>query len=309
MKISFAATRPDGDYALVLPATGKEGAAPASAAVLGRQRFEGEAGSVAEVFLDSEAGRRLLLVGIGKTPKFAEVAEKLGGTLVARLLTSGETHAVLDLTGFAFDADASARIVFGASLRAWRHDRYRTKLKDKQKPSLDKLTIVGAPADAEARWTSRWAPVADGVALTRELVAEPANIIYPESFVERCKARPDVGLVFEVLGEAEMEQLGMGALLGVSQGSPREAQLLVMRWNGGKAGDAPLVLVGKGVTFDTGGISIKPAAGMESMKWDMGGAGAAAGAMRAIAGRKAKANVVGICGLVENMPRQRPASG
>ena len=309
MKISFAATRPDGDYALVLPATGKEGAAPASAAVLSRQRFEGEAGSVAEVFLDSEAGRRLLLVGIGKTPKFAEVAEKLGGTLVARLLTSGETHAVLDLTGFAFDADASARIVFGASLRAWRHDRYRTKLKDKQKPSLDKLTIVGAPADAEARWLSRWAPVADGVALTRELVAEPANIIYPESFVERCKARADVGLVFEVLGEAEMEQLGMGALLGVSQGSPREAQLLVMRWNGGKAGEAPLVLVGKGVTFDTGGISIKPAAGMESMKWDMGGAGAVAGAMRAIAGRKAKANVVGICGLVENMPdgnAQRP---
>ena len=309
MKISFAASRPDGDYALVLPSVGKQATSIASAVVLERQRFDGEAGGVAELFLDAEGGRRLLLVGIGKTPKFADVAEKLGGTIVARLLTSGETHAVLDLTGFAFDADAAARIALAASLRAWRHDRYRTKLKDKQKPTLDALTIVGAPADTSDRWLSRWAPVADGVALTRELVAEPANIIYPESFVERCQARPDVGLVFEVLGEAEMEQLGMGALLGVSQGSRREAQLLVMRWNGGKAGEPPLVLVGKGVTFDTGGISIKPAAGMESMKWDMGGAGAVAGAMRAIAGRKATANVVGICGLVENMPdgnAQRP---
>ena len=216
---------------------------------------------------------------------------------------------MVDLTGLDFDADSAARVALAAELRSWRHDRYRTKLKDKQKPSLTRLTIVGAPADAAARWTARWAPVADGVALTRELVAEPANIIYPESFVERCRARPDVGLVFEVLGEAEMAKLGMGALLGVSQGSVRDAQLLVMRWNGGEPGATPLCLIGKGVTFDTGGISIKPAAGMESMKWDMGGAGAVAGAMRAIAGRKAKANVVGICGLVENMPdgnAQRP---
>jgi len=118
-----------------------------------------------------------------------------------------------------------------------------------------------------------------------------------------------LGIEFDVLGEKEMADLGMGALLGVSQGSVRDAQLLVMRWNGGEPGGTPVCFVGKGVTFDTGGISIKPAAGMESMKWDMGGAGAVAGAMKAIAGRKAKANVVGICGLVENMPdgnAQRP---
>ena len=150
----------------------------------------------------------------------------------------------------------------------------------------------------------------EGVSLTRELVTEPANIIYPESFVERVRASLEgSGLEIEVLDRAAMEKLGMGALLGVAQGSVREARLLVLRWNGGGKGEAPVAFVGKGVTFDTGGISIKPAAGMEAMKWDMGGAGAVVGAMKALALRKAKANVVGICGLVENMPdgnAQRP---
>jgi leucyl aminopeptidase len=194
-------------------------------------------------------------------------------------------------------------------LRGWRHDRYRTRLKEKLKPTLDLITIVGAPEGADSRWTERYAPLADGIMLTRELVAEPANILYPESFVERVRHLTNLGVEIRVLGEAEMAKAGMGALLGVSQGSVREAQLLVMRWNGGEAGATPTVFVGKGVTFDTGGISIKPAQGMESMKWDMGGAGAVAGAMMALAGRKAKANVVGICGLVENMPdgnAQRP---
>jgi leucyl aminopeptidase len=148
------------------------------------------------------------------------------------------------------------------------------------------------------------------VALTRELVTEPANIIYPESFVERVtESVKGLGLELQVLGREEMAKLGMGALLGVAQGSVREPQLLVLKWNGGKAGDAPIAFIGKGVTFDTGGISIKPAQNMEAMKWDMGGAGAVVGAMKALAGRKAKANVVGVCGLVENMPdgnAQRP---
>ena len=315
MQISFAETRPTGDYALVIPAMG--GNRPAlgdrSAALDGalrRQRFDGEAGGTAEHYLDDDGGRRLLLVGLGALGKPADSAEKLGGAIAAKLLTSGETHAVVDLTGLDFDADSAARVALAAVLRSWRHDRYRTKLKDKQKPTLATLTIVGAAAGAETRWTERWAPVAGGVELTRELVAEPANIIYPESFVARCRAAmAGLGIDIEVLGEAEMAKLGMGALLGVSQGSVRDAQLLVMRWNGGEPGATPLCLIGKGVTFDTGGISIKPAAGMESMKWDMGGAGAVAGAMKAIAGRKAKANVVGICGLVENMPdgnAQRP---
>src|SRR5690606_2505585 len=136
------------------------------------------------------------------------------------------------------------------------------------------------------------------------------NVIYPESFVERCIRRFEgTGAEVSVLGEAEMRELGMGALLGVSQGSEREARLLVIKWNGGSQDTAPTAFVGHGGTYDTGGLSIQPAAGMEDMKWDMGGAGAVAGAMLALAGRKAKANVIGVCGLVENMPdgkAQRP---
>jgi leucyl aminopeptidase len=141
------------------------------------------------------------------------------------------------------------------------------------------------------------------------LVTEPANIIYPESFVERVRHLAELGVGVEVLDGAAMEKLGMGALLGVAQGSVRDPQLLILRWNGGPKGAPPIAFVGKGVTFDTGGISIKPAQGMEMMKWDMGGAAAVAGAFKTLAMRKAKANVVGVCGMVENMPSgnaQRP---
>ena len=152
--------------------------------------------------------------------------------------------------------------------------------------------------------------MAEGVALTRELVSEPPNIIYPASFVERVRASVEgLGLEITVLGEEEMRGLGMGSLLGVGLGSDRESRILAIRWNGGAGDEAPTALVGKGVTFDSGGISIKPGPGMEDMKWDMGGAGAVAGAMLALVGRKAKANVVGVVGLVENMPdgkAQRP---
>ncbi|MEL0253779.1 MAG: leucyl aminopeptidase, partial [Novosphingobium sp.] len=164
------------------------------------------------------------------------------------------------------------------------------------------------PEGTAAAWEIESA-LAEGIEFTRELVAEPANIIYPESFVERAKARLEgTGVEILVLGLKEMTDLGMGALLGVAQGSVREPRLLAMRWKGAEA-DKPTAFVGKGVTFDTGGISIKPAAGMEDMKWDMGGAGAVAGTMLALAKRKAKADVIGVCGLVENMPdgnAQRP---
>jgi leucyl aminopeptidase len=319
MQIRFADQRPSGSFTLVLPtgatdrgnlsALGEERASVEAAAR--GQRFDGEVGGIAETWIGGGSGqvRRLLLAGSGSSSDGA-TAEKIGGAVVARLLTSGEKTAVLDLGGTRFDADSAARLALAAAARGWRYDRYRTRLKEKQKPTLEELVIVGAPEGAEGRWTERYAPVLEGVKLTRELVTEPANIIYAETFVERVrKAAEGTGLVVEALGQAEMERLGMGALLGVNQGSAREPRLLVLRWNGGGEGEAPLALIGKGVTFDTGGISIKPAAGMESMKWDMGGAGAVAGAMLAIASRKAAANVVGLCGLVENMPSgtaQRP---
>jgi len=319
MKIRFADSRPMGDFALVLPAAGKNrialdslgGDRSAVDATLKRQRFEGDPGSLVELFVPAEGGvRRLIVIGTGDGTGPADAAEKLGGALTGKLLVSGETNAVVDLTGLKFDADAAARLALAAALRGWRYDRYRTKLKDNQKPTLKELTIVGAPKDAASIWEKRWQPVYEGVSFTRELVTEPANIIYPETFVERAQAAvKGLGIEVEVLDGKAMAKLGMGALLGVAQGSVRDPRLLVLKWNGGKDGDAPVAFVGKGVTFDTGGISIKPAAGMEAMKWDMGGAGAVTGAMIALAKRKAKANIVGICGLVENMPdgnAQRP---
>ena len=316
MQIRFANSRPAGDFALVLPSAGLNrpavqglgDARESVEAALKRSRFDGESGSIVEHFLAGDNGRRLLVIGTDSSG--ADAAEKLGGNAVARLLTSGEGHAVIDLSGLNYDADAAARVALGAALRSWRYDRYRTRLKDKQKPTLNSITIVGGGEGAQKRYEDRYAAVVEGVSLTRELVTEPANIIYPETFVERVRESiKDSGLEIQVLGRDEMEKLGMGALLGVAQGSVREPKLLILKWNGGKAGEAPVAFIGKGVTFDTGGISIKPAQGMESMKWDMGGAGAVAGAMKALALRKAKANVVGVCGLVENMPdgnAQRP---
>ena len=318
MHIRFADARPKGDYALVLPVAAKDRKSLGSlgqsrqsvATALDRQRFEGEPASVSEQFIDdSGTSRRLLVIGTG-TGMSGDAAEKLGGTAAARLQTSGEKKAVIDLSGLGYDADAAARVGLGAALRSWRYDRYRTKLKDNQKPTLDEIVVVGGGSGAGKRYEQRWAPVVDGVSLTRELVTEPANIIYPETFVERVQASvKGSGLEVEVLDRAAMQKLGMGALLGVAQGSVREARLLVLKWNGGGKSGQPTAFVGKGVTFDTGGISIKPAAGMEAMKWDMGGAGAVAGALKALALRKAKANIFGICGLVENMPggnAQRP---
>ena len=319
MQIRFADRRPARDYALVLPVAGKDrstlgalGAAQqAVSTALDRQRFEGDASSAFEHFFDDNGSvRRLLLVGTGAGSAPRDAAEKLGGTAAAKLQTSGEKTAFIDVSGLGYDADTAARVGLAAALRSWRYDRYRTKLKDNQKPTLEEVVIVGGDAAAAKRYEQRWAPVVEGVSLTRELVTEPANIIYPESFVERVRAAlKGTGLEIEVLDRAAMEKLGMGALLGVAQGSVREARLMILKWNGSGKGGQPTAFVGKGVTFDTGGISIKPAAGMEAMKWDMGGAGAVVGALKALALRKAKANIVGICGLVENMPSgsaQRP---
>ncbi|MCH4151110.1 MAG: leucyl aminopeptidase [Sphingobium sp.] len=317
MDIRFAASRsPQADTLVYAVKTGGLELLPAAAGDMAGDmagaaalaRFAGECGGAVETFatIDGQA-RRILLLGVGGASE-ADM-EKAGAALTGKLLTSGAKSASVSFEAAGpVTAEGVVRFALGAELRSWRIDKYRTKLTDKQKPTLDTVEIVSG-ADCAELWT-RSAAVAEGVKFTRELVAEPANVIYPESFVERCRALEALGVTFTVLDEAEMAKLGMGALLGVAQGSVRAPRLLAMEWNGTGSPDAtPLVLVGKGVTFDTGGISIKPAAGMEDMKWDMGGAGAVAGTMRALAGRKAKARVVGICGLVENMPdgnAQRP---
>ena len=274
-------------------------------------RFSGKAGQVFEGFVERDGKVvRVALAGIGAADASDRTAaiEKAASALVAKYLTSGETSLALDFTGAGLGAEEAATALLAGELRSWRHDVYRTTLADDKKPSLTEITAINAPVGTEQVWATEGA-LAQGVSFTRELVTEPANTIYPESFVARCQARMEgTGIAIRVLDDKDMAALGMGALLGVAQGSVRPARLLVMEWKGG--GDAkPVAFVGKGVTFDTGGISLKPPGGMEDMKWDMGGAGAVAGTMLTLALRGAKANVIGVCGLVENMPdgnAQRP---
>ncbi len=280
------------------------GLAQMAAAAAEQTRFDGGAGSVLEHFEQVDgAARRVILVGIGSGE--GHDVEKGAGAAIARLLASKSTSAHADLTGL--DATAARHFALAAVLRSWRIDRYRTKLADDAKPALATLTISGAGDDALFADVTA---LAEGVAFTRELVSEPGNILYPESFVERCQGHADAGIAVSVIDDAKMRELGMGALIGVGQGSARPPRLLALEWKGeGAPSGPPLVLIGKGVTFDTGGISLKPGPGMEDMKWDMGGAGAVAGAMLALAKRKVAAHVVGVCVLAENMPdgnAQRP---
>jgi leucyl aminopeptidase len=277
--------------------------------------FTGKKGKILEVLAPAGLGAsRVLLAGIGESAKAdARVFEDLGGEIAARVQTT-DAELAADFSGIADLAVgtdvAAAHFAHGVDLRNWRFDTYRTKLKDEQKAKLAGVTLIGV-ADSAKPLVDRLAAVAAGVAFTKELVTEPGNILYPESFVARVRAKVEpLGVKVTVLDEKDLAKLGAGSMLGVAQGSVRPARLLAMEWNGtGDANATPLALVGKGVTFDTGGISLKPGAGMEDMKWDMGGAGAVAGMMVALAGRKAKARVVGVCGLVENMPdgnAQRP---
>jgi leucyl aminopeptidase len=250
----------------------------------------------------------VVAIGLGKASELGpEAAEAAGGAIAPAVSGDREACIAADM----LEPGLAAQLGFGALLRAWRFDRYRTKEKEEDKPKLERLAIASGGAAAAKSAFAPLRAVADGVFLARELVSEPANVLHPVEFAERCRGLERLGVEVEILGPKEMKRLGFGALLGVAQGSAHEARMVVMQWKGAPKGKKakPLALIGKGVTFDTGGISIKPAAGMEDMKWDMAGAGAVVGAMAALAGRKAKADVVGLVGLVENMPSgsaQRP---
>jgi len=250
---------------------------------------------------------RLLLLGVGKPRELdARTAESLGGTIAMEANAAGHkavTVVVDPVKGSKLSpAQIAAHIALGAQLRNYRFDKYKTKDKPEQKLSLEQVTIcVAGPADAK-RTYAKLEPTIGAVFFTRDLVSEPANELFPAEFAKRAKDLTKLGVKVQILGETEMKKLGMNVLLAVGQGSERESQLLVMTWMNGPKNQKPVALIGKGVCFDTGGISLKPAGGMEDMKWDMGGAGAVTGAMMAIAGRKARANVVAVCALVENMP-------
>ncbi|CDX56172.1 aminopeptidase A, a cyteinylglycinase [Mesorhizobium plurifarium] len=278
--------------------------------------FSGKFASSVEVLApEGTSVDRLVAIGAGKVSSLDDNAwQKLGGAVAASLRKATEVDVILDLPELQPDGRQAASLAAGILLRTYSFDKYKTR-KDKEDGQSDskgadakkaeaakpaKITIHCAdPAAAKKAFVGEEA-VVDGVLLARDLVNEPANALGPVEFAERVKALEALGVEVEILAEKEMKKLGMGSLLGVAQGSPRGARVAVMRWNGGKAKDAPLAFIGKGVTFDTGGNSMKPASGMEDMKGDMGGAAAVTGLMRALAARKAKANVVGVIGLVEN---------
>ncbi|MDP6709491.1 MAG: M17 family peptidase N-terminal domain-containing protein, partial [Alphaproteobacteria bacterium] len=280
----------------------------ALARAMAASRFEGKKGQWLEVLAPAGSNLdRVLLAGLGKAGDVNGLnLEALGGGAVGRLLTSGVralSIACDAVSGAKLDrGEMAARLAFGAHLASYRFDKYRTRQKPAQKPSLANVTVTVKGATAARRAYRPLAALGGGVFLTRDLVSEPANILYPDDLAKRCRALTADGVKVQVLGEAPMQRLGMGALLGVGQGSARDSRLVVLRWQGGGARQRPIAFVGKGVCFDTGGISIKPAGGMEDMKWDMGGAGVIIGLMRALAQRKAKVNAVGVVGLVENMP-------
>jgi len=279
-------------------------------------RFDGKAEQTLSLLCPSGVDvTRVIAIGLGEPGDLSLASlQTFGGVACAALSSGTEKHGAIALD-LPADSDldavqAAANVGYGARLRSYRFDKYRTKEKKEDKPQLEKLEILSAVGNDAKKAFGLLDAVADGVFLTRDLQSEPANILGPEELAKECTRLEKLGVKVTVLGEKDMRKLGMGALLGVGQGSARESQLVVMEWTGAAEKDAaPLAIVGKGVCFDSGGISIKPAGGMEDMKWDMGGAGVTVGLMKALAGRKAKVNVVGLVGLVENMPSgtaQRP---
>lgn len=275
-------------------------------------RFKGKNGATLDIVAPPGLDiSRLIVVGAGKARDLkSQGFVKLGGVAMGKV-PAAETHATIiaDLPG-ALKPDQAADLALGVRLRAYRFDRYKTKRKEGEEGAKEvKVTIGVAGVGAVQKAYGSRDAVAGGVLLARDLVNEPANVLFPVEFARRASELKELGVAVEVFDVAEMKELGMHALLGVGQGSEHESRMVIMRWNGGKRDDKPIAFIGKGVCFDTGGISIKPAGGMEDMKWDMGGAGAVTGAMHLLAGRKARVNVVGVCALVENMPdgnAQRP---
>ncbi len=235
------------------------------------------------------AAEAVLAVKLPKRPTVAE-ARKAGAAMAK--FKGNEA-----LTALLASCPKAADISYGLALRAYTFDEHKTA---DRKEQLGATVIVTDP-EAVAAEAAPMAALTEAVFFTRDLVNEPSNVLTTEDFAARLAAMHELGLDVEILEEAELEKLGMRTLLAVGQGSTSPSKVVVMRWNGG-GDEAPFALVGKGVVFDTGGISIKPSAGMEDMTMDMGGAGVVSGVMRALALRKAKANVVGVVGLVENMP-------
>ena len=274
--------------------------------------FTGKSGSALDIVVPAGLNApRLVVIGTGKDGDLKrQDIVKLGGIAMGKVPSvAAQATIIAEFGSGALKADQIGDLVLGARLRAYSFDLYKTKKKDDERPKKIEINFAcSSPAGAEKAWASA-AAIADGVVIARDLVNEPANVLYPIEFARRASTLSKLGVAVDVLDVAAMKKLGMNALLGVGQGSVHDSRVVVMRWNGGKRGAPPVAFIGKGVCFDTGGISIKSASGMEDMKGDMAGAACVVGLMHALAARKAKVNAVGAIGLVENMPdgkAQRP---
>lgn len=312
MKINFAESAMPKTGAVVVGVHGK-GKLGASARLIDgtakgalrrairNSKFSGKSGEMLSVIAPAGMSlTRVILAGLGNRIDELE-SQNLGGRLAAYLDRAGEEIAAVLID----DSDGSPSapdVALGARLRSYRFDKYRLKERKDKKPRLASLTMHVKGATQARRAFASLDKVADGVALTRDLVSEPPNVLFPKSFAAEVRKLNRLGIKVDVLGERKMRDLHMRTLLAVGQGSEHESQLAVMHWNGAPKSKTPIAFVGKGVCFDSGGLSLKPAGAMEQMKWDMGGAGVVTGLMKALAGRKAKVNAVGVIGLVENMP-------
>lgn len=271
--------------------------------------FEGKLASTVELLAPEPGYDSFVVIGCGDLGECDEVEWlRVGGKLRAATAKAELLTIICETGDGPLSEDANAAIAAGARLRSYEFDKYKTKSNDKPPKSSKIVLGVADPAKSRKSWKVLEA-ITDGVVTARDLVNEPANILGPVEFAKQAETLSKLGVEIEILDEKDMKKSKMGALLGVAQGSVRPPRMVIMKWNGGKVKQQPVAFIGKGVVFDTGGISMKPAGGMEDMKGDMGGAAAVTGLMHALAARKAKANVIGIIALVENMPdgnAQRP---
>lgn len=285
----------------------------ALARAVAAEGFTGAEGTTLMVPGPGAGIERVLLVGMGaKEAKSPRQYRDIAGAAISVLSSRHIASVVISLDdGISPTAEAGANLALGAKLASYSFERYHTGIDNGDRPGIERIVILTSVAGtASALYQGRLAPVANAVFTARDLISEPANVIYPQSFVSRVRAAArDLDVEIEALTVRDMKKLKMGALLGVGQGSERPPRLLVLRYNGGAKDAPPVAFIGKGITFDSGGISIKGNENMWRMKYDMSGAASAIGAVLALAGRKAKVNAVGIAALAENMPSataQRP---
>lgn len=270
-------------------------------------KFKGKKGEILEIISPPKLNvNRILIVGIGeKLQADIKLFQEIGGIITNYLWNKTDSTAQFLINNTQIkelsDSEINSHIAYGMLLKSWSFNKYFTK--EKKTISLKKFTFLVNEEAYSKKIFNKLSKISDGVFLTRELISEPSNVMFPKNLIDRVKKElSDLNIKINILNKRDMQKLGMNALLGVAQGSSKEPFLMTMQWNGGEKTEKPIAFVGKGVCFDSGGLSLKPSQGMSEQKTDMSGAAVVIGLMKSLAGRKAKVNAIGVIGLVENMP-------